>query len=115
MTRIYKILTEGEWRQFRQAGRYEGSAIDLADGYIHFSTASQVAETLAKHYAGQSGLILLAIEVDRLPGPALRHEPARGGQLFPHLYAALALAAVSASWPLPLDAYGRHCLPGLSA
>lgn len=115
MSWIYKIVTDAEWRAFEDAGRFDGSALDRSDGYIHFSTMDQVADTLAKHYAGREGLWLLAIESDRLDDAALRYEAARGGQLFPHLYDALGLDAVSRQWPLTLDAAGRHSLPDLAA
>lgn len=102
--RIYKILAEAEWAAAQRAGRFEGSAVDRADGYIHFSTAAQVRETAAKHFAGQAGLVTLAIEADDLAD--LRWEPSRGGQLFPHLYAPLDVALVRAVRSAPLDAAG---------
>lgn len=102
--RIYKILPRADWAAAERAGRFEGSAADLADGYIHFSTAAQVRETAAKHFAGQDGLVVLAIEAGDLPD--LRWEPSRGGQLFPHLYAALDASLVRAARPAPLDAAG---------
>lgn len=86
--RIYKIFRDAEWRAFEAAGETAGAPVDLTDGYIHFSTAAQVAETAAKHFAGEDGLWLLALEAETL-GEALRWEPSRGGQLFPHLYRAL--------------------------
>jgi uncharacterized protein (DUF952 family) len=88
MSLIYKIVPRTAWDQAVAAGRFEGSPVDLADGYIHFSTAAQAQETAAKHFRGQAGLLLVAVEADAL-GPALRWEPSRGGQLFPHLYAPL--------------------------
>ena len=89
---IYKIFRRPEWDAFRAAGQTAGAPVDLADGYIHFSTAGQVAETAAKHFATESDLVLLAIDADRL-GPALKWEPSRGGALFPHVYGVLPLAA----------------------
>ncbi len=106
---IYKILRGGEWRAFREAGRTDGAPVDRADGYIHFSTADQAVETAAKHFAGAANLVLLAVEAARL-GDALRWEPSRGGQLFPHLYRALALDEVAWHSPLPLWE-GGHLFP----
>ncbi len=88
MTRIYKILTEAEWRAAVAADRFEGSAVDRHDGFIHFSTAAQAAETARRHFAGQSGLVIVAFDADRL-GERLKWEPSRGGDLFPHLYGPL--------------------------
>lgn len=107
---IYKICASEDWRRARAAGRYLGSAIDLADGFIHFSTAAQAPETAAKHFAGQHELVLVAVDPDRL-GTALRWEPSRGGALFPHLYGALELEAVLSVVPLPLGADGSHRFP----
>lgn len=89
---IYKLVDRGEWEAARAAGAYEGSAVDRADGYIHMSTAAQLAETARRHYAGRDGLVLAAIDPTAL-GTALRWEPSRGGDLFPHLYGPLPLAA----------------------
>ncbi len=111
---IYKICPEAMWREAEAAGTFRGAPVDLADGYIHFSTAEQVRETAAKHFAGQSDLLLVSIEEARL-GPALRWEPSRGGALFPHLYAELPLSAVTRVEPLPLAADGAHRFPDLSA
>jgi uncharacterized protein (DUF952 family) len=108
---IYKILTARDWQACADQGYFDGSAVDLADGYIHFSTAKQLAETLARHYAGAPNLVLLAVNPDRLDAAHLRWEEARGGQLFPHLYDRLELAAVENTMPLSLDAKGRHILP----
>lgn len=108
---IYKILTADQWRGFEASGVFSGAPVDLADGYIHFSTAAQVVETAAKHFAGQSGLVLAAVEVDGLD--ALQWEPSRGGALFPHLYAALPLTRIVWARPLPLDAGGRHDFSGV--
>ena len=84
MGRIYKILSRAEWAQAQAAGVFAGSAVDHADGFIHFSTAAQAPETARRHFAGQSDLVVLAIEADDL-GAALVWEPSRGGDLFPHL------------------------------
>jgi uncharacterized protein (DUF952 family) len=96
---VYKILTGAQWRDMQAAGGFAGSSVDLADGYIHLSRASQVRETARKHFSGQAGLMLLAVRVAAL-GPHLRYEPSRGGALFPHLYARLPMAAVAGRWPL---------------
>ncbi|MDF1621127.1 DUF952 domain-containing protein [Pseudothioclava nitratireducens] len=106
---IYKIFRRPEWDAFRAAGQTAGAPVDLADGYIHFSTAGQVAETAAKHFATESDLVLLAIDADRL-GPALKWEPSRGGALFPHLYRKLELSEVVWDKSLPLGASG-HIFP----
>lgn len=105
MSRIYKILTGTEWATAQAAGRFEGSAVDRADGYIHFSTATQAAETAAKHFAGQADLVVLEIETDDLTG-GLRWEPSRGGALFPHLYGLLEVSQVRAVTEAPLGADG---------
>lgn len=111
MTLVYKIAPEALWREAEASGVFLGAPVDLADGFIHFSTAEQAQETAAKHFRGQSGLLLVAIEVGRL-GPALRHEPSRGGALFPHLYAPLSLDAVR--WVAPL-APGADGAPDVAA
>ena len=113
MTIIYKICEEASWRAARAAGRYHGSAVDERDGFIHFSTAGQLAETAAKHFAGQTELVLVAVDGDAL-GATLKWEPSRGGDLFPHLYAALPLTAVRWSRPLPDETGGRRLLPELA-
>lgn len=106
---IYKILRRPEWDAFRAAGRTGGAPVDLADGYIHFSTAAQVAETAEKHFGTESDLVLVAFDADLLGGQ-LRWEPSRGGALFPHLYRALELADVVWDKSLPLGATG-HIFP----
>ena len=107
---IYKICAADIWEEAEAAGHFAGAGIDLADGFIHFSTAGQLAETAAKHYAGQPGLVLVAVDAGQL-GDALKWEVSRGGALFPHLYAPLAMSAVLWAKPLPLGADGRHVLP----
>lgn len=111
---IYKICPEPLWREAEAAGRFDGAQIDRADGYIHFSNAAQAVETAAKHFAGQSGLLLVAVDAPLL-GEALRYEVSRGSALFPHLYAPLPLAAVKWVKPLPLGADGRHIFPPMDA
>ena len=107
---IYKIATVEQWDQATADGIFRGAPIDLADGYIHFSTVDQVRETAAKHFAGQEDLLLLTIETSIL-GDALRYETSRGGALFPHLYAELPLAAVIEVQPLPIGFDGTHTFP----
>lgn len=106
---IYKIFRRPEWDEYRQTGETAGAPIDLADGYIHFSTAAQVAETAAKHFSNQSDLVLVAFDPEAL-GQALKWEPSRGGALFPHLYRKLLLGEVVWDKSLPLGATG-HIFP----
>jgi uncharacterized protein (DUF952 family) len=110
MSRIYKVCAAGEWAAAEAAGAYEGSVDDARDGFIHFSTGSQLAATLAKHFAGRADLVLVAVEAGTL-GDALKWEPSRGGALFPHLYAALPASAALWTKPLPLDGDGGHVIP----
>jgi len=112
VTLIYKICDIGLWTKAEREGVFHGAAIDLADGYIHFSTAEQAAETAAKHFAGRRDLVLAAVDADRL-GSQLKWEPARGGALFPHLYGSLPLSAVRWVKPLTLGHAGHHVLPDL--
>jgi len=111
-TIVYKICPAALWRSAEHEGAFRGAAIDLADGYIHFSAPDQVAETAAKHFAQADDLVLVAVDADAL-GDALKWEPSRGGALFPHLYGALPLTAVVWVKPLPLGADGRHVFPDL--
>ena len=111
---IFKICDRYEWNQAELAGHYRGSAHDLRDGYIHFSTAAQLPGTLAKHYAGRDNLVLIAFAAQAL-GPALKWEPARGGGVFPHLYAELPASAALWVKPLPLGADGVHIVPAEAA
>jgi uncharacterized protein (DUF952 family) len=106
---IYKIFRRPEWDAFRAAGDTLGAPIDLADGYIHISTAAQVAETASKYFASESDLVLVALNAEAL-GPALKWEPSRGGALFPHLYRKLTLTDVVWDKSLPLGATG-HIFP----
>ena len=112
MNTIYKICTAGEWREAERAGVYRGSAVDLKDGFIHFSTAEQAAETAAKWFAGQRDLVLVAVDADAL-GDKVKWEPSRGGALFPHLYAPLRMHAVQWVKPLDIGGDGRHVFPAL--
>jgi uncharacterized protein (DUF952 family) len=106
---IYKILRRPEWDAFVAAGAFAGAPVDLTDGYIHFSTGSQVVETAAKHFATESDLVLVAFDSDAL-GASLKWEPSRGGQLFPHLYRALQITDVVWDTSLPLGLSG-HIFP----
>ena len=110
MTTIYKICQQAPWHAAKAAGNFSGSADDARDGFMHFSTASQLADTAAKHFAGQPGLVLVAVDAEAL-GADLKWEPSRGGELFPHLYAALPLAAVRWVRPLADEVDGRRPLP----
>ena len=107
---VYKIVPAALWRDAEVAGAFRGAPVDLADGFIHFSTAGQARETAAKHFAGQEGLLLVAVDAAAL-GAALRWEPSRGGALFPHLYGPLPLDAVRSVAPLPLGPDGVHAFP----
>ncbi|MCP8896275.1 DUF952 domain-containing protein [Shinella daejeonensis] len=111
---VYKIVPASLWRQAQQAGFFAGAPVDLADGFIHFSTAMQVSETAARHFAGQEDLRLIAVDAGAL-GDGLRFEPSRGGDLFPHLYATLPLSAVLWEKPLPLGKDGLHRFPEMPA
>ncbi|MHB8885918.1 MAG: DUF952 domain-containing protein [Methylovirgula sp.] len=115
MTLIYKIVPSSLWREAEAIGSFQGAAVDLADGFIHFSTATQARETAEKHFAGQSDLLLAAIDPAKL-GEALqslRYEVSRAGALFPHLYAPLPFTAVAWTKPLPLGENGRHIFPDM--
>ena len=112
MTIIYKILPASLWQNAQKAGVFAGSQVDLKDGYIHFSTAQQAAETAAKHFAGQPDLVLLHVDAD-IFGEALKWEPSRGGALFPHLYDKLDVKHVTRVDLLPFGQDGRHIFPHL--
>lgn len=107
---IYKLCSKAALAEAEAKGRFEGSADDARDGFIHFSSAEQLEGTLAKHFTGETDLVLLAVDTARL-GERLQWEPSRGGAVFPHLYAPLDLNAVLWVEPLPLDADGRPRLP----
>jgi uncharacterized protein (DUF952 family) len=106
----YKVLTADQWVTL-SAGVFHGAAIDKADGFIHLSTASQLTETADRHFTGQNDLIIVAIDL-RVLGSAVRWEPSRHGQLFPHVYAPLVLEAVIAWRPLERQPDGSVRLPG---
>ena len=111
MPLVYKICPRDLWATAEARGGFTGAPVDVADGFIHFSTAAQAAETAARHFAGVRDLVLVAVDTDAL-GAALRFEPSRGGDLFPHLYGDLPLDAVRAVHDLPLGPDGRHVFPG---
>jgi uncharacterized protein (DUF952 family) len=108
----FKILTREQWELWRSAGDglFSGAPVDLADGYIHLSMREQVAETAAKHFAGQDDLILAMIDLAAL-GAAVKWEESRGGALFPHVYGPIAMSAVTSKAKIRLDADGHHIFP----
>ncbi|MEO8070445.1 MAG: DUF952 domain-containing protein [Acidobacteriota bacterium] len=108
---VFKLVPAHDWQEAEVAGMFTGSPVDRRDGFIHFSTAEQVHETAARHFAGISGLLVVAV---RTEGLALRWEPSRAGALFPHLYGDLPLAAVCWARPLELGSDGRHVFPELA-
>jgi len=110
--RIYKICSASAWREAERQGVYRGSPDDIRDGFIHFSTASQVAETAKKHFFGQTGLFLIEVDVAAL-GDNLRWEPSRNDELFPHLYGELDLGAVTGVLSMRARSDGYHDLPEL--
>jgi uncharacterized protein (DUF952 family) len=112
--RIYKICPASSWRDAERQRVYRGSVHDVRDGFIHFSTASQVAETAKKHFLGQTDLLLISVDADAL-GAALRWERSRNGELFPHLYGELDLALVMDVIAMPARADGTHDLPELAS
>jgi len=114
VSRIYKILSRAAWDAALAKGRFEGAGVDLADGFIHFSTANQAGETARRYFKDQADLVVLEVDTARL-GPHLKWEPSRGGDLFPHLYGALACELVTAVHPAPLDAEGFPALGDLAS
>jgi len=102
-TVAYKIIDDAEWREAVAEGAYAGSAVDLADGYIHLSTAAQLDETARKHYAGRENLMLLTVDLTALDDTIV-WEPSRGGALFPHIYGPLPVAAVTEAKPFTVPA-----------
>jgi len=107
---IYKICTRADWDIAKRSGELVGSAVDLADGFIHFSAAHQVAKTAALYFAGQTDLVLVSVSTVPL-GDELKWETSRGGARFPHLYGVFPMEAVTQVDPLPLDANGKHVFP----
>jgi uncharacterized protein (DUF952 family) len=110
MPLIYKICPRSLWDEAKVAGVFTGAPIDHQDGFIHFSTAAQVPETARRHFSGLTDLLLVAVAEEDL-GSALRYEPSRGGDLFPHLYGSLPLSAVRWTTELPVGPDGRHVIP----
>lgn len=108
---VYKICPRQSWQTARSSGALSPSPDDERDGYIHLSAAAQVEGSLARHFAGQPDLVLLALNVDAFPEGALVWEKSRDGQLFPHLYGGLSADLVSGVIDLALDDQGRHQLP----
>lgn len=108
---LYRICAEEDWERAQIDGVVPRSELDVRDGFMHLSSASQVADTLARHFVGTRALLLLTLDVERLPSERLRWEPSEHGEVFPHLHAELARASVLAADPLPLDPMGRHRLP----
>jgi uncharacterized protein (DUF952 family) len=113
MSLIFHVCARAAWAEAEAAGRYDGSADDRRDGFIHFSAADQVVDSVARHRAGQAGLVILGVEPARL-GAALKWEASRGGALFPHLYGPLPLEAVVFVRDLPLGEDGVHVFPSLA-
>lgn len=113
MTIIYHMADKDEWETAKKSGSYLGSANDIKDGFIHFSTQETVIESAAKHRAGEENLLLLAVQSDAI-GDALKWEAARGGVLFPHLYCPLKSEWVVREDPLPVDQDGLHIFPELN-
>lgn len=107
---IYKIVTAEQWSDAERLGEFRGAPIDLQDGYIHFSDSNQLRQTAEKHFAGQLGLLLVAVDSERL-GPELKWEPSRGGDLFPHLYRILSLDEVDSVVDLPCGKSGQFLFP----
>ncbi len=112
MTRVYKLLTRAEWQAAEAKGVFEGSAVDLADGFIHFSTAAQAPETGRRYFSGMADLMIVGFEDEAL-GEDLKWEPSRGGDLFPHLYGTLPTALAVEVRDVALDADGAPMLDGL--
>ncbi len=111
MTRVYKVLPSADWEAACAKGQFDGAEVDMTDGFIHLSAGDQVAETLRRHFAGRTGLVLAAFDADAL-GPELKWEPSRGGALFPHLYRPLPTMAAGAVRPIPLRDDGAFDLDG---
>lgn len=106
----FKILTRAQWDQFRTDSIFAGAPVDLADRYIHLSARDQVAETAAKHFAGQDDLVLIMVDLSAL-GETVKWEPSRGGALFPHVYGTLPISAVTTKATIRLGADGTHIFP----
>ena len=107
---IYKIVSRDEWKLALEQGVFIGAPVDVADGFIHFSTGDQLRETAAKHFHDRTGLLLLCVNEDAL-GDLLRYEPSRGGDLFPHYYGPLDVSLVAQTIPIEEDGNGGHFFP----
>jgi len=107
---VYKILTRQQWAAAAAGGQFNGAALDLVDGYIHLSTASQLIETVRRHFQSQADLVIVCLDTERL-GDGLRWEPSRGGALFPHFYGTLPTTAATSLIDLPLGPDGEHQFP----
>jgi uncharacterized protein (DUF952 family) len=112
MSLLYKIVPKSLWRDAEAKGVFAGAPVDHADGFFHFSSADQAAETAARHFVGQTDLLVVGVNPNRL-GAALKWEPSRGGALFPHLYATLPMKDVLWVKPLPLQSDGCHDFDGI--
>jgi uncharacterized protein (DUF952 family) len=110
MARVYKIVAADLWQAAENSGVFSGAGVDLNDGFIHLSTGAQARRTAGLYFAGQDNLVLVAADATSL-GDALKYEPSRDGDLFPHLYGPLPLTAVLSARPLPLGADGNHIFP----
>ena len=110
MTTVYKIIAADTWQAATASGAFIGAGIDLNDGYIHLSTGAQARRTAELYFKGQDNLVLVAVDGSSL-GAALKYEPSRGGDLFPHVYGPLPLTAVLSMRPLPLAPDGNHVFP----
>jgi uncharacterized protein (DUF952 family) len=110
MTTVYKIVAVDLWQAAEDSGVFTGAGIDLNDGFIHLSTGAQARRTAQLYFKGQGNLVLVAVDGARL-GAALKYEPSRDGDLFPHLYGPLPLAAVLSVRPLPIGIDGNHIFP----
>jgi uncharacterized protein (DUF952 family) len=114
MSLIYKLLPRADWVTASALGTYDGSEVDLADGFIHFSTAEQVRETARRHFHGVAELLLLEVDAEALGAP-VTWEPSRGGDLFPHLYAPMPASAVLRAQPVELDSDGVPVIGALES
>jgi uncharacterized protein (DUF952 family) len=110
MTTVYKIVAVDLWQAAENSGVFSGAGIDLNDGFIHLSTGAQARRTAQLYFKGQGNLVLVAVDGARL-GAGLKYEPSRDGDLFPHLYGPLPLAAVLSVRPLPIGIDGNHIFP----
>lgn len=110
MTTVYKIVAADLWQAAEVGGVFAGAGMDLNDGFIHLSTAAQARRTAERYFRGQDNLVLVAVDGPSL-GRALKYEPSRDGDPFPHLYGPLPLTSVLSVQPLPLGAEGGHIFP----